>query len=109
MNSALTKYRFIVVPLALVVVLLLVPFMGSDRQHDSSSETVTLASPSPSLLIQHVSPHRPYRLYDLWFDPSSPSFEQSKQIIADWLDAACLVSNSEGFDADIGLLSANSF
>ena len=82
----------------------------SDPSQSGSSSDGGGVTPVPTL---QVPPHRSYRLYDVWFDATSlynrSFFNQAKQALSNWIEEACGVPNSDGFDVDINFITSNSF
>ncbi len=106
-NTPVVMFPTLVLAL-LVLVAPLIACGGSSGRHGSGNS----GSDPPAVSTPYAS-HRMYRLYDIWFDTASQYnrvfFEQAKQKIADWIDAACGIPNSEGFDVNINFITANSF
>jgi hypothetical protein len=106
----ITLIAFVLLIALLLGSLVFALFLGSGQtQPGASHGTGSGGSDPPPVPPTHSYPHRSYRLYEFWFNPASPDFESAKKAIATFLEASCGIPNSEGFDADVGLLSANSF
>lgn len=93
--------------LVFAMLLVLLPLSGCGFISDSTGDAAITSTPVPMPL---VLPHRDYRAYAVGLDASynKTFFEEAKQAIANWVDAA-VVPNIEGFDVYVILITSNSF